>query len=121
MRIATLSAILHTLIVKRRARFKIALALPAMISFVLLTNPFEDACAADQIPSVVALLTIVAYVARPMYAIWVPLFVAFVADTLTAAFVPGLNTFQRVFFVLLGLVPTWVLWLTRPRQLTTET
>ena len=66
-----------------------------------------------------ALLTVL-YIARPMYALWALPFAGFSAYSLFTVLAPrlgfeGVPLTERLAYLALGLVPAFLLWLSRPR------
>lgn len=113
----TLAAIFAT----RPARFRWAVLLPAAVALYFSWLAYDDEGLLSALPYLAVALLTVLYIVRPMSALWALPFVGFAAYTVFTLLEPligfeGVPLSQRLLSLGLGLGPTIVLWLARPRR-----
>jgi hypothetical protein len=114
--IAALGSLCAILCAKRRARLRWIVAFPGVIALLLIGHAFEDAGPIGAAPYLLIIVISGSYLVRPMLISWLPLFAAFSWYAVAVAATPEHGPpGEWVFFMLLGLIPTLLLWLARPR------
>lgn len=117
---------LGVLFAKRQARFRWAVLLPAAIALYFGWLAGDDVGLLSALPYLaVALLTLL-YGVRPAYALWALPFAGFSAYVVFTLLEPligfeGAPLTERLAYLALGVVPTFLLWLSRPREIAPHT
>jgi hypothetical protein len=117
--LAAYSRTLNRLFAKRRARLKWVVALPSIVGLLFAGMALDDGGFAAAAPYVCVVLMSGLYVFRPMMILWAPVFAAFVAYAVIILVNPLVNPRNSslnewFIFLLLGIVPAFLLWLARP-------
>jgi hypothetical protein len=112
----TLTEILST----RRARFRWGVLLPAAIALYFAALAYEDVGVGSALPYLAVASLSLLHLWRPAYVFWALPFVGFAAYTAVMLVAPaigfgGTPLAEQLVFLALGLVPTFLLWLARPR------
>ena len=106
---------------QRRSSRRVVATLPGVVALLFVGHAYEDGGLSGAVPYVITLLLNVSYVFCPTLLAWILLFGAFVFYTAVVATHPASGSRgEWVFFILLGLIPTLLLWLARPGELRTD-
>ena len=103
---------------RRQSRFRWFAIAPALVALLFVGHAWEDGGAVSGLFYPAIIVVCIVYVLRPMFILWLPVFLAFLAYAVAIALSPQNGpTFEWVFFMLLGFVPAILLWLARPGKL----
>jgi hypothetical protein len=113
-----LSGAARILFGRRRASWRGLALVPGVVALLFAGHAVEDAGPVGALPYLAIILLSASYVIRPMVAVWLPLFGAFVAYGVIVAGLPENGPRDEwILFMLLGFVPAALLWVARPRVL----
>lgn len=111
---------LAAIVATRQARFRWAVLLPAAIALYFSWLAYDDESLLSALPYLTVALLSLLYAVRPMYALWAVPFAGFATYSVFTVVEPligfeGVPLVQRLVSLALGLAPTILLWLSRPR------